>query len=1201
MPSAPSPHRTIRAQLAVGLAAGLAGFALNSAPLPLLPGIDLIFGSALTLAIAARFGPVAGGLGGLLAGARTYWLWSQPIPWSALLLGLEGVWVGRFSAPPRRHRLLYSGLAYWVLVGGWLNALGQHAFFQLPWPLAWAIGLRSTVNGLFCALLAEALLMGLAFVRRRAPSPQAFRLSLSAAIGLTLMLAISVPTTVAVVVFARRAHREKIERAVRENTLTANALGNALQSRLTTLGRAVSLTAELIEAEGVELGEQERLNRLLAATRQQYPEFQGMYVADARARTVAFSPPRNAAGEPLVGLDYSDRSYYRELLATRRTVYSGVYQARGGMTTPTAAIAAPLHGPQGELTGFVLGWFRLESFQSLVVAHGAATPGHRVVITDAQGNLVADSSQKTEDYRVVTSLVDDPAFAQGRASAQGTALLTSDRPQPKSKAGAVAVEKWWLAWSTVPEGGWKVLVCASTLPVDEAVATLYAKTVSGVLGLLFLATLITHVLGGRIARPLVALEKSARRLAGGDLSARPEVAPVPILEAHALTQAFTQMAGDLERSWREQRVLTDRATSAAQEAEEQAKRLAAVNALATELATTFDLTSLCRTVMRYAEVEVRATAVSISLTPEPGGRLVPIYDWAHGVENDAATLSFENTGSRARSLREKRPLLVQEGDATTVHLPLVAFEQVVGLLTVRRDQPPLLDQATLTHLAPIGAQVALSVSNARLFEQVARGKAEWEATFDGMSDAVFVFGPERRVIRANHAAATLEGVPVGSLVGRRSSTLTSLSSDGPDLVAEAIEHGRRQVRELASGERMLLVTVEPVRAPGGAAGAVAVARDVTDVRRAEEQAQRAGKLAAVGQLAAGVAHDFNNILAAILGRAQLLKRRVTGPDAQSGLEVIEKAALDGASTVRRLQNFAGRKSDEAFAPVRLDDLARDTVELLKTRWRDDALAKGLTYNVVLDLEPASVLGSAPELREVLANLAINALDAMPGGGRLCLRCRAEGQEVRLSVEDSGSGMSEQVQRHIFEPFYTTKGHAGTGLGLAVSYGIVQRHRGAIEVDSEPGRGTVFTVSLPRSEPDQTAALAPAPLARRRLRSLVIDDEDMVRDTLLAMLEELGHETAGAASGPEGLAILERERFDLVFTDLSMPEMDGLTVAREVRRRNRGVKILLVTGYGAALELDPTASEVDAVVNKPFAFEQVSAALEQVLPAEADPG
>jgi CheY-like chemotaxis protein len=235
------------------------------------------------------------------------------------------------------------------------------------------------------------------------------------------------------------------------------------------------------------------------------------------------------------------------------------------------------------------------------------------------------------------------------------------------------------------------------------------------------------------------------------------------------------------------------------------------------------------------------------------------------------------------------------------------------------------------------------------------------------------------------------------------------------------------------------------------------------------------------------------------------------------------------------------------------------------------------------------MGNASELREVFVNLIVNAVDAMPTGGNLSISCAREDDKLCLRFTDTGMGIPEDVRERIFEPFYTTKGAHGTGLGLAVSYGIIERHEGIISVESEVGRGTTFEIVLPAAErtslpvdtcEDRTEVPA--------LSVLVIDDEDFVRDTLAEMLSVLNHKVVTAEGGPQAMEQLAAASFDLVFTDLSMPEMDGWEVAREIRRRWPATSIVLVTGYGK--QTVPAASEkdlIDGVIGKPFDFSQVT--------------
>ncbi|HVF51385.1 MAG TPA: ATP-binding protein, partial [Pyrinomonadaceae bacterium] len=246
-----------------------------------------------------------------------------------------------------------------------------------------------------------------------------------------------------------------------------------------------------------------------------------------------------------------------------------------------------------------------------------------------------------------------------------------------------------------------------------------------------------------------------------------------------------------------------------------------------------------------------------------------------------------------------------------------------------------------------------------------------------------------------------------------------------------------------------------------------------ELDRAEREAE-SEKMRSLGQLAAGVAHDFNNALAAILGRTQLLLRSVKDEKQRRNLEVIETASLDAAETVRRIQTFARRAPGEQLDTVSVARLITDAMQLTRTRWEDDARAHGLHYdiNFTRDFEGSDEISASPsEVREVLVNLIFNALDAMPAGGRIDMRETKRDAYVVVEVSDTGHGVPEGLRDRIFEPFFTTKGPQGSGLGLAVSYGIIHRHEGTIEVVSEAGSGSTFNIKLPVAKGASKASIA----------------------------------------------------------------------------------------------------------------------------------
>jgi len=313
-------------------------------------------------------------------------------------------------------------------------------------------------------------------------------------------------------------------------------------------------------------------------------------------------------------------------------------------------------------------------------------------------------------------------------------------------------------------------------------------------------------------------------------------------------------------------------------------------------------------------------------------------------------------------------------------------------------------------------------------------------------------------------------------------------------------------------------------------------------------------------MSAGVAHDFNNMLGAILGRAQLMKTQVFDPAVLRGLDIIEKAAIDGATTIRRLQDFTRKRTDQVFKHVDLIQVIEDTLSMTRTRWETSAHVNGIQYDVETHFDTVlPIAGESSELIEVLTNVIFNALDAMPTGGRLEIRAGTLGDRVFASVTDTGRGMTEEIRRRVFDPFFTTKGVKGNGLGMSVAYGIVNRHKGEIEIESEVGQGTTVRIFLPVNlhATRKIAETAVKP-RKRTARFLIVDDEDPIRDLLAEMLVEQGHEVHTASGGKEGLEIFRSRMPDMVITDLGMPEVSGWDVATGVKALNPKASVILMT-------------------------------------------
>lgn len=358
----------------------------------------------------------------------------------------------------------------------------------------------------------------------------------------------------------------------------------------------------------------------------------------------------------------------------------------------------------------------------------------------------------------------------------------------------------------------------------------------------------------------------------------------------------------------------------------------------------------------------------------------------------------------------------------------------------------------------------------------------------------------------------------------------------------------------------------------------------------EEEIIKVERLRALGEMSGGVAHDFNNILGAILGRAQLLLEKVGNPRIRNSIQIIEKAALDGAETVRRIQEFTRVRVDSrSFIQMDINEVVKDAIEFTRTRWKNEAQAWGVSIEVQKEFgDILTMMGDPSGLREVFTNLIINAVDAMPGGGIIRILTFSDGEMAVVTVADTGVGMSAEVQKRTFDPFFTTKGRQGNGLGLSICYGIISRHRGKIILESREGEGSTFTIRLPMNLPGSEGPLPhPVEVGVTPARILVIDDDKVMRAVLTDILIQSGCRVDEAGGGKEGLELFSSEEYDIVLSDLGMEGMSGWEVARMIKERSPLTPVALITGWGTQLDEEKTRIRgVDFVVSKPFRIEEL---------------
>ena len=564
-----------------------------------------------------------------------------------------------------------------------------------------------------------------------------------------------------------------------------------------------------------------------------------------------------------------------------------------------------------------------------------------------------------------------------------------------------------------------------------------------------------------------------------------------------------------------------------------------------------------------AEQALRVTQLSIlrEISRAFVGQLDPASLGASVTEQLRAALGYD----QVRIVAETPTVAASESKFVT-SCAIRDAEGTLGRLVVdNRATRRVIDPRERELLEMLAEYLAIALRNSRLYGQIADTKHSLEQLIASAGDAIIsVDATTDRVRGWNPAAERIFGFTATEAFGR---PIT-------DLIGAAEYEDAKQ--RLATGRS--LSAFETTAMTGKSLGAslavtlsataghfVAIVRDVTAQRQMEQHLHQSEKLTALGQLAGGIAHDFNNLLQAILGYTQLMKQSPGNVDfVKRSLDVVEAAANDGSETVRRIQQFARLRPDEQFVAVDVNRVVRDAVAITRPRW-EEKHARGrhpMHLQVALGQVPM-ISGRPAALTEVMTNLILNAMDAMPEGGTLTITTQqGRGGTAMILVRDTGVGIPEATQRRIFEPFFSTKGESGSGLGLSMAYSIVKRHGGEIEVESAPGQGTTFTLVFAGEAPVVHAAPpVQAEPGNRVARVLLVDDEPKVRDTLAELLTSSGHQVTPVPGGTAALAELARTRFDAVISNLGMAGMNGWELAERVRANDGTIPILFVTGWG----------------------------------------
>jgi two-component system NtrC family sensor kinase len=600
-----------------------------------------------------------------------------------------------------------------------------------------------------------------------------------------------------------------------------------------------------------------------------------------------------------------------------------------------------------------------------------------------------------------------------------------------------------------------------------------------------------------------------------------------------------------------------------------------------------------------------------------------------GLRIQDVEIKLEENSSAVRALLEKRAIAVEDvcqlepsnaivmrtmGWRAAIFAPLLAKEQTIGVLIYTDETAErTFTQAEISRAETLAHQAAIALENAQLFQVVSRSRKEWETTFDAMQDCVSVHDTTGKIVRANAALARRLKTTPPKMIGKCCAEIYNAAQ----LTFSPCQH-----MDILQSENLVVEEIE-VPAMGGTfqlsvspwydknnrlAGSIHVAKDVTNEKLLRQQLIQSEKLSALGELISGIAHELNNPLTGVMGYSQLLQlRKDLDERARENVFKINNLALRCHKIVQNLLSFARKQKPERTLS-NINDILERTVEL-----RNYELSVN-NIEIVRELDRClpQTIADAHQLQHVFLNVITNAEHAMMqahGRGRLVIRSRTDAQNNRIVVEiiDDGPGIQEAHLSKIFNPFFTTKEVGkGTGLGLSLSYGIIKEHGGDIYALSKPGEGATFVIELPiiTRLPDD-ASMFPQMVPQslefdglvRDKRILIVDDEKYILDFFAEIFKMVPVQVDTADDGRVAMEKLTKNNYDLIITDLKMPQMSGRELFEWVKRKRPHLarRIIFVTGDTFSAETDSFIGESpNLYLAKPFKIEEVKEVIQQTL-------
>ena len=539
--------------------------------------------------------------------------------------------------------------------------------------------------------------------------------------------------------------------------------------------------------------------------------------------------------------------------------------------------------------------------------------------------------------------------------------------------------------------------------------------------------------------------------------------------------------------------------------------------------------------------------------------------------------------------------LFLEGIRSYVSVPIIADGDCMGTLNVGSFQVANFTHNHVEILQDMADHIAIAIKKAQLYEKIKESEEYVSKIIQTTPNAILAADVECKLTEFNEAAEKMFGYTRTEV----------LSSPILELFPESEKKSIYQILDrLLMGEVQKDIETSVISKSGHlipafasfsairdgrskVIGTVGIVTDLSEQKHLQERIIYNEKLKTLGELSAGICHDMNNHLFSVIAPAQMLLDQITDEKYRQALQLIERAASDCAEMVKKIQAFSKKSEDVPFYRVDMSEIVTEALNFTRSKWESEVYAEGVKLDVTVDMKSVPpVSGNDMELRAVISNLILNAIEAMSEGGHLNIRLEHDGEQVEIFIEDTGVGMTDEVKNQIFDPFFTTKGKTGTGLGLSEVFKIIDKHNGEVTVESQAGVGSKFRVSLPidrdAKEPEEEEAPPPAtPALKCGASVLVVDNNEHVCDQLVSWLREAGYTVTKCVTASQAIEAFQKERHRIVFTNLSMPEMSGWEMAKEVKRISPNSKVVLVTGWGERVDQHKVhEAKIDSVISKP---------------------